>query len=201
MKEETKQAIQNYAREVRGRVAHRVDDFFNKRGELSDAVSIEVARFAAAEAADSVNCFLFVDVENISLEEAKLFIDGAGEVKVEQVNKAINHFRKRLSMCDKKKSKLSEAMAGFIARKLDDEPHYNCGIAVLNYCNADVIIDMCSDMDKIETTLGLNPKRIYPHSEVLDACMAKITDIESFKVGEDGEIYLYANDIWFKLEK
>lgn len=103
MKDETKQAIQNYTREVRGRVAHRIDNFFDKRGELSDDVSVEVARFIATEAADSVNCFLFVDVENIGLEEAKLFICGACDVKDEQVTKAVNHFRKRLSLEGRKK--------------------------------------------------------------------------------------------------
>lgn len=66
---------------------------------------------------------------------------------------------------------------------------------------SNVVRSACKDMVEIKKMLGLKPDRKYRHSEVLDACMAKITDIESFKVGEDGEIYLYANDIWFKLEK
>lgn len=144
MKYETKMAIQNYTREVRGRVAHRIDSFFDKRGDLSDAVSIEVARFAAAEAADSVNCFSFINTESISLKEAKLFIDGASEARDDKVEKAVNHFRKRLSMCDKKKSEFMKSVDELVKKLNSGDFFHDYRISVLGYPNADVIADECS---------------------------------------------------------
>jgi hypothetical protein len=126
MKEHIEQAIKNYAREVAGRIATKVDCLFEKRDQFGKDVAIEMARFLVNEAADSVQPLLFIRHDLLTIEDAKLFIERAGRARDAEMEKGVRHF---------------------------------------------------------------------------ETGMATITDIENFKVGGGGEIYLYANDTWFKLEK
>lgn len=97
MKEYFEKSLKTYAEELREKNKRRLASFLDSGSKLSEDISVEVVKFLVAEVADSVDFFSFINTKGISLEEARMIIDKASEVRVSEVAIAVEEFKRTLT--------------------------------------------------------------------------------------------------------